>query len=78
MQCPALQPERDKFFLDLGNISDESSIIVLNMENYVLAILLGKIVNGLTLQQMENVWFVIANGVCRMYKRNLRLKEGVN
>ena len=32
---------------------------------------------NLTEEQMENRWLFIANAVHRMYKYNLRLKEGI-
>ena len=47
------------------------------MDNGVVVILLGNVIRTLKIQWMVNVWLVIAIGVPRMYKTNLRLKESV-
>ena len=46
-------------------------------ERDILSLLLGKAVPNLDMQQLEELWIVIANGIYAMYRRNLRLKEGI-
>ena len=77
LQCPACQVEREQIFDDIKIIPDGSGMVALDNERDVLALPLGKTIHVLPMQQVEKLWLIMANGVYRIYRHNLKLKEGV-
>ena len=77
LQRPALQNEREQLFVDKMNIPDRYGMVTHDSEYDVLALLLGKMIHGLPMPQVENIGLVIAIGLYNVYRQNLRLKEGV-
>ena len=64
LQCPALQNEREQLFVDKMNFPDRSGMVAHDSECDVLALLIGKIIHGLPMQQVENIRLVLVCIMC--------------
>ena len=77
LQCPRFHQERADLFEALRAIPGDIGRTVLNIEDDILSILLGRHANNFTIEQMGSIWLVSCKHIVQMYRKNLKLKAGI-
>ena len=74
MECPKWQVLRNNMFDCISDIHDGSGQAILGAQCDILLVLLGRPLQGVSADQMINVWYISATDISDMY--NERLREG--
>ena len=77
MQCPALQPERTAMFRDINDVEGRCGKDILVNAANTLGILLGRPVDNLPQELMDEVWLLAGKHISKMYYRYLSLRKGI-
>ena len=77
MECPRFQQERTNLFDELRDIPGNIGRTVFEIDGDILSVLLGRHVDALTIEQMEEIWMVSCKHIVLMYRMNLKLKAGI-
>ena len=77
MQCPALQPERTAMFRDINVVENRCGKAILADGVNTLSILLGRPVDNLSQELMDEVWLLADKHISKMYYRCLSLRKGI-
>ena len=76
MSCPSLQPERESLFEEIRVIQDGSGQAFLSSGCDILMVLLGRPVDGLTAEQMLNIWTISVRHIAHMYNKKTKVGIG--
>ena len=71
LQCPTFQQEQTDLFNEIRSLSRNISANLLDNEQDVLSILLGKYVENYTEEQMEGIWIVAGRHIDLMYRKKV-------
>ena len=77
MQCPRLQPERTIMFREINEIEGRCGRVILSNSVNTLGVLLGRHVDDLPQELMDEVWLLAAKHIGKMYYRCLSLRKGI-
>ena len=77
MHCPRLQPERTSMFYEINEIEGRCGKVILSNSVSTLGVLLGRSVDNLPQELMDEVWLVAAKHIGKMYYRCLSLRKGI-
>ena len=69
--------EITNLFEELREIPGNIGTLMLERENDISSILLGRCGEDFSIEQMEMVWLIAGRHIDIMYRRNLKLKEGI-
>ena len=76
LQCPVFEDERAAMFSEIRRLPNNLGANALDNDADILGTLLGRSIDGYTIEQMEMVWSVSGRYIDTMYRRNLRVKKG--
>ena len=77
MHCPRLQPERISMFNEINEIEGRCGKVILSNSVSTLGVLLGRSVDNIPQELMDEVWLVAAKHISKMYYRCLSLRKGI-
>ena len=77
MQCPALQPERTAMFRDISDVEGRCGKDILVNAANTLGTLLGRPVDDIPQEIMDEVWLLAGKHISKMYFRCLSLRKGI-
>ena len=75
MQCPDLQRQRGDMMGEIAGLEGGFGPTILNSDEDLLYVLLGKSVEGFTWEQMVSVWKISSKHIASMYKA--KIKSGI-
>ena len=76
LRCPTFQNTRDEMFKRIEEAHDNNVFESLTQNDKFL-ILMGARVEGIDVQQMEDIWLIGAFAICDMYKLRVKSRKGV-
>ena len=74
-QCPSLQDARNAMFRELSEVDNGRSHVILASPGDTLYLLLGKIADGFSIEEMVSFWTVAARHIASMYYE--KIMEGI-
>ena len=77
MQCPILQTDRTAMFREINEIEVRSGRDILSNSVNTLGVLLGRSVDNIPQELMDEVWLLAAKHIGKMYYRCLSLRKGI-
>ena len=75
LQCPIFVLERESMFHDIRQLPNNLGINALRENEDALGILLGRAIDGYTIEQMEMIWLISGYYIDSMYRKNIRVKR---
>ena len=76
LQCPSLDGERDSMFLEIRQLPNNLGTNALEGDEDILGTLLGRNIDGYTVEQMEMIWLISSKCIDSIYRKNIKEKKG--
>ena len=76
LRCLTFQNTRDEMFIRIEE-ADDNNVFESLTQNDKFQILMGARVEGINVQQMEDIWLIGSFATCGMYKLRVKSRKGV-
>ena len=64
-------------FREIRAVEDRCGGVILGISGEVLSVLLGRPIETLSQELIDEIWFIAGKHICKMYYRSLKLRKGI-